>query len=1209
MADVTDKYTIDFETNADRAASQVKGLSATLDEMGRSGEISAKGLNQASRGVISIEKALGTSTGSVSKYSKAFSNLRKEVSEAERAMQSYAQKRVVGGKNDPLGYSANRMSLADAQRNLAVSGAGNLSIDSVSRERINLENRLNDAKKRGTELDRLTVNLGRDKKVVAQENLRLAQQELAAAQKVQSRVSSGAGAGAVPFTVTEQVRAEENLAAAKRKVYQATKEVTAATDTSAEGYVALRYALYDVSRTALVASAAIAGVGVATIKSFADTESGFSAVERTSGLYGEALAPLREELLALSRVLPVATSDIQNFAARGAQLGIAQDSIAGFTETIAKFVATSPEVDINSVAEAFGRISNLTGSDDFLAIASAIAQVGVNAAATDQQIIKTTQEFARAASITSLTADQIIGISAAFASLGVQPEAARGVANQFFTQLSKGAAGLNDSMAVAAQMMGITEQAAASLFKTDTGAFFQNFVTGLSQTEDVTLALNSMGLEGARLAPAFAALAKNTRESASGQSVLSKAMADANQGFRERLELDRQFAPIADDVNSKTMLIANAFRELAYEIGLELAPTLKFVLDGVKNLVNGLVEFISTPVGASVVRMVATLSALAVVAGGLVSIIAGVAASGLALRFALQQIAGSGFASAFTGVANAIRGIGTASATSAGVAVALGNALKYLGRVTIIGAALYALSELIFNTGGALQWLGNVIIQFSNFLRDAGQEINNFFGIATPASDDPVYKFFRDTGKNIQSWGKSLGDANSQVSDFSGGQLGLNDLLDDFGADIAPQASKEMDNFGNSADQAAQEVRTLTDYANDLRQVWDRAFEIRFSGQSTLDTITSSFISIREATEAAAQKIRDLTNDIRSLSSDIDIQEYFLSIAIEYGDTKRAQAIEAELAKKRAELADKTAELQNEQDASSKSLVGNTKGAIENRKSITDLVQQYQAHIGALAASGLSQDQLAQATERLKADFIAQATQLGYNRAELDKYATAFDDVAIAIANVPRNITVTANANPALQALNEFIARAKTTIGSGLSVPVSAYPSLANAATAGRAAGLQSALSAEEALYQKGLESGRASPTALGQMASNIARWRGEIRALGYASGGFTGAGGMYEPAGIVHRGEYVIPKRDVNQSTGLPYADALGRLMGGIPSRSVAPASSGGSSSAVATVALTAGTIQAIAQATGKTLLLDGRIIAESSSEVYSNQTTVGAY
>lgn len=39
----------------------------------------------------------------------------------------------------------------------------------------------------------------------------------------------------------------------------------------------------------------------------------------------------------------------------------------------------------------------------------------------------------------------------------------------------------------------------------------------------------------------------------------------------------------------------------------------------------------------------------------------------------------------------------------------------------------------------------------------------------------------------------------------------------------------------------------------------------------------------------------------------------------------------------------------------------------------------------------------------------------------------------------------------------------------------------------------------------------------------------------GYALGGYTGRGGKHEIAGIVHKGEYVLPKEMVNQHTGMP--------------------------------------------------------------------------
>jgi len=49
-----------------------------------------------------------------------------------------------------------------------------------------------------------------------------------------------------------------------------------------------------------------------------------------------------------------------------------------------------------------------------------------------------------------------------------------------------------------------------------------------------------------------------------------------------------------------------------------------------------------------------------------------------------------------------------------------------------------------------------------------------------------------------------------------------------------------------------------------------------------------------------------------------------------------------------------------------------------------------------------------------------------------------------------------------------------------------------------------------------------------------------------FDSGGFTGRGGKYEPAGIVHKGEYVIPKEYVNQSTGTPNPSVLPAVASG---------------------------------------------------------------
>ena len=99
-----------------------------------------------------------------------------------------------------------------------------------------------------------------------------------------------------------------------------------------------------------------------------------------------------------------------------------------------------------------------------------------------------------------------------------------------------------------------------------------------------------------------------------------------------------------------------------------------------------------------------------------------------------------------------------------------------------------------------------------------------------------------------------------------------------------------------------------------------------------------------------------------------------------------------------------------------------------------------------------------------------------------------------------------------------------------------------------------------------------------GGAGSGFASWIG--KALGFAEGGFTGAGGKYQPAGIVHKGEFVMSKAAVGR-IGVDNLSALhnsalrgyaeGGLVGGIPDAAKSlTGSTGKSSSQVITLAPT---------------------------------------
>lgn len=1363
---------------------------------------------------------------------------------------------ITQGTADGLTQALNRQSKALSGAALSADAAAKAEqrLLKVQRERAKIEakesNRQMDAgisakAKEVSDMEEAYRRLEKIQRDRAESEARESNRQMDARMKAQQKASADAErqasreVAAAKAASDAKVREDKRAADAKiREAERAASAAEAARNRELGRMAELRYANYDIAASYGVVATALTGLGALTVKTFTEMESGFVKVERTSGAYGDAFAPIEASLRNLAKDLPVATADIQDFAARGAQMGIATDKLSEFADTMAKFVATSPEVDVNSIAEAFGRIANLTGVDDFNALASAVAKVGVNSAATDAQIIKTTQELSRAAGATQFTADQIIGLAGAFASLGVAPEAARGIMNQFIQSMNRGAAGLSDSMKAAAGYIGITTEEANKLWKSDPSQFFQRLIGGLSSVDNITVALDNMKLAGQRLSPMFSALTKDYRENAVGQSVLSKAMADANSGFRERTELDKQFAPIAESMAAKQQLLVNSMKDLAYAVGLEVAPALKMFMDGLTGAIQGITDFISTPVGGFVTKLVLGVGALVTAYSTLRTVTALATGAQIAFAQISARTGATGLVGALKGMITGFTGVST-TATGAATAVSRFRAsIIALGRATIVIGIIQFLMELLFNfpsvarvVGEAMVNIGNAIDWVAEKFGMLGRILSSFtsFGLASNIADIFTGKTGKggglaSIGKDIIKWADANTKADNSLKSLGGTAGGLPPIMDDI-ADSSAGAGDGMGKAGKGAQEAQKEIRTLLDYASDLSSVFKRAFEIRFSGQAAADNVTKTFQQLRKDAQDAADRIRELQDRLRSLTADIDglqtdinSQKYFLSIAVEYQDDKRAAEIRAKIAKLQAEMASKQtdlaktqADLNREQAANSKTLTGNTEAAVKNRDTIRGLVESYQAQIEALAKSGLSQDQLRKKTEELRRDFIRQATQLGYSRKELVQYEKSFDDVSFAINNVPRNVDIDVNANPALTALKELQAQAKKTadaigdIGSGgigggggggfggggmdpginlaglsndvfskLKKPAkdsgkeagqdfwsglwdamktSPMETLTNwlgeKLNTGLTMGVQFATDFKKNFptlltdigtwFQNlptslasniGLASGQVwgffqngVAPAMGKALTDIGNWfrnlPGSIvtsvvttgakiwswltnvgssfskaltdirnwfstlptkilttvvraaaqiwpwlnqvgtamnqalnslrnwfinlpaniwftvtnaasniwnsfassfsagaastkpkKGRGYADGGYTGAGHRLQPAGIVHKGEYVIPKHMVNQATGLPYADALGRLSRGsaAPQRGYASGGFAGSSGPQVMI-LSAGSIQGIAEAIGtQTIMVDQAVLGRVVSAQNAHGTSVGA-
>src|SRR5690625_3971425 len=443
------------------------------------------------------------------------------------------------------------------------------------------------------------------------------------------------------------------------------------------------------------------------------------------------------------------------------------------------------------------------------------------------------------------------------------------------------------------------------------------------------------------------------------------------------------------------------------------------------------------------------------------------------------------------------------------------------------------------------------------------------------------------------------------------------------GAKDAQKATKDLQ----------KELYTLQDYASDLSSIWDRAFEIRFSGQQTIDSVTTSIRGMAERFSEAEQRVKDLRlqlqtlrGDMSGLQAELSKQQYFLSIAMEYGDTARAEQIQARIIELQAELAQKqnevsktSKELSNAQKETSRTLTGNSDAAIRNRADLMSLVKEYQEHIKALASSGMNSKDLQRETERLRQDFVRQATQLGFNRKEIDKYTKGFRDVTTAIKKVPRKITVRASMSPAQQAVNEWIAKTKRrkasmtvnakvkkpkslgSIGGGQYQPSSIYSrgSLSAASISSR-----STTTHPGGVYRVYRElGGFANPHGpLYRASGGPAEW-----AKMYAKGTDT------IPA-MLTPGEYVVKKQAVdfygpevmrainNMQVPKRFFTTSGQMQNG-------PQVSGMAANGQrVTVDLSPSSVQAVAQAVQPRLVIDNKVIQQANGSANQRATSTGA-
>lgn len=224
------------------------------------------------------------------------------------------------------------------------------------------------------------------------------------------------------------------------------------------------------------------------------------------------------------------------------------------------------------------------------------------------------------------------------------------------------------------------------------------------------------------------------------------------------------------------------------------------------------------------------------------------------------------------------------------------------------------------------------------------------------------------------------------------------------------------------------------EFLSNLKSALDKALSSWWRSTTAADNYHKSLINLRKNVEATTKKIADLRNENQKLYADLLKNEqelhdaqFFNAIATKYGDTERMQSTNVDIQTAKTAIADKKRQIaENEREAAQLqqnqfALTGYTEAAIENRAALRGLQEQMVEMINAYAATGASTQEIEAYTNSLKQEFINQATQLGFNRNEVNYLAGAFDSLRTTIGTVPRDVDVNATDNGSIGRLQDAI--------------------------------------------------------------------------------------------------------------------------------------------------------------------------------------------
>ena len=286
------------------------------------------------------------------------------------------------------------------------------------------------------------------------------------------------------------------------------------------------------------AATALAAGGVASAKFAIDFEDNFANVKKTVDGTPEQLEKIRQEIIDMTTVginghsaIPETTAELTELAAAGGQLGITTDNIVDFTEVMAQMGSATNLVGEEGAAT-LARFQNVmgVGQNEIRNIGSAIVDLGNHSATTESEIAAMALRMGKYGSSVRMSAADVLGYSAALSSLGIEAQMGGSAIGRTWLSIETAVASGGEGLTKFAKYSGKSAEEFKKQWNTDSSGAFNGLLKGLQSAENLTLALDDLGINNTQDIQAMMALVN-------GYDLVTESVNRSNTAYKENTAL------------------------------------------------------------------------------------------------------------------------------------------------------------------------------------------------------------------------------------------------------------------------------------------------------------------------------------------------------------------------------------------------------------------------------------------------------------------------------------------------------------------------------------------------------------------------------------------------------------------------------------------------------------------------------------------------